>query len=137
MNEASHPSPGPTRVLLVECNATLRVGLQAWLQQEFPHQKIDTASSRELAEKLATEHPPALVLVDIDALRGEGFATLRSLGALLPEALFVALSLYPVDYFREPATQAGAVGCACIALSDNRLRDLLRGLLHLPQGRVP
>ena len=128
MNEASHPSPGLTRILLVECNATLRVGLQAWLQQEFPHQKIDTASSRELAEKLATEHPPALVLVDIDALRDEGFATLSSLRALLPDALLVALSLYPVDYFREPALKAGAVGCACIALSDNRLRDLLRGL---------
>lgn len=116
-------------MLLVECHETLRSGLHAWLRQEFPSCQIDAAASRGQAEWLAKAHPPTVVLVDIDARQGEGFASLRSLRALLPTVPLVALSLYQVDYLREPAIHAGAVACVGIALADDSLRDLLRDLL--------
>lgn len=130
-------APRPLRLLLVDCNDTLRTGLDAWLQQEFPGVWIDTASNRPAAEALAGENPPAVVLVNIDARRGEGFATLRSLRAHLPGALLIGLSLYPVEYFREQASKAGANACACIVLADNRLRDLLRPLLSASRQVSP
>ncbi len=123
--------------MLVEWNANLRSGLHAWLVQEFPGYRVKTAAHREQAEQLAAACLPTLVLVNIDAHQGEGFATLRSLREQQPEVLLIALSLYPVTYFREAATAAGAAGCACIALADDRLRDLLRELLPSWQNRVP
>lgn len=120
----------------MEWNATLRAGLHAWLQQEFPGFRIEVAADREQAERAVTSCTVALVLVNIDAQRGEGFATLRALHSLQPEALLIALSLYPVDYFREKAMHAGAAGCACVALADDTLRDLLRELLPTTQRGI-
>jgi DNA-binding NarL/FixJ family response regulator len=137
MDSTSNFDPTPSGILLVECNAILRDGMRAWLQQEFPNQPVDAISLFELPGKLAAGSRPALALVDIDARYGEGFAALRSLRELRPEALLIALSLYPVDYFRESAMKAGAVGCACIALADDRLRDLLRELLPSLRERMP
>ncbi len=129
-------APRPLRLLLVDCNDTLRTSLDAWLQQEFPGVWVDTVANRPAAEALAGENPPAVVLVNIDARRGEGYATLRSLRVHLPGALLIGLSLYPVEYFREQASKAGANACACIALADNRLRDLLQPLLPTSRQAV-
>ena len=135
MEVDAHSSISCIHVLLVEWNATLRSVLSAWLHQEFPGYQVETAASREQAERMAADSPLVLVLVNIDAYQGEGFATLHSLRTLQPDALLVALSLYPVAYFRESAMCAGAVQCACIALAHDDLRNLLCELL--PPLRAP
>lgn len=129
MDTVSPPRLRSPRLLLVDCNDTLRASLQAWLLQEFPDCHVETADSRESAEALAAEMAPLTILVNIDDRRGHGYAAVRSIRAFRREVLIVALSLYPVEYFREPAIRAGANYCACIALTDDRLRDLLRVLL--------
>jgi len=64
--------------------------------------------------RIITLEPPVLIVAD---------------GETAPDTLCVALSVYPVEYFELAAAAAGAQACACIVLTDNRLRDLLRRLL--------
>ncbi|MHB1872100.1 MAG: hypothetical protein ACYCT1_14775 [Steroidobacteraceae bacterium] len=136
-NDAQLSAGGVRVLLLVEWNATLRSGLQDWLHQEFRGYRVETAADREQAERAATQHSPVVAMVNIDAHRGEGLSTLRSLHALVPDAFLVALSLYPVEYFRDAAMHAGAVGCACIAMADDKLRDLVRSLLAPARAVTP
>lgn len=127
MNQDSPPALVP--LLLVDANTDLRVGLAAWLRQEFPECTVATAADLARAEQLVAMAPPAIALVNVDERQGAGFATLRRLGETAPDTLCVALSVYPVEYFELAAAAAGAQACACIVLTDNRLRDLLRRLL--------
>ncbi len=137
MNDVARSSTGYGKVLLVGWDAPLRAGLCAWLRQEFPAYRIQTAADREKAQRVLTGCSPALVLVNVDAPRGEGFAILQALRGLQPQTLLVALSLYPVVYFSERAMHAGATECACVTLADDRLRNLLSELLLYSQNRIP
>lgn len=114
--------------MLVDSNPNVRGALLGLLRQEYPGCHVDTAASPAQASLLAVETAPVLGLVNIDAPDGQGFATLRSLRGLLPRMALVALSLHPVEHFREPAVKAGATVCVCIALADDGLSRLLRTL---------
>lgn len=129
MNIASTPDAGIAHVLLVECNHLLHVELMMWLRQTFPRCRIDSADDHVQAAKLAAQHQPSAVLVNIDARLGAGFAALRAVHALELRLPLLAISQFPLEYFREPATKAGASHCVCVRSVDDALRGLLRGLL--------
>jgi len=121
------PLPGP-RLLLVDGNHNVRAALLGLLRQEYPGYRVDTVANPAQASLLAAGTVPVLGVVNIDAPEGQGFAALRSLRGLLPDIRLVAVSLHPVERFREPATLAGATQCVCIALADDGLSRLLRAL---------
>ena len=133
-DDAHFPYP-PAIVFVLESNPLLRASLRAWLHQEFPHCQVEASASLDLAEPKLLASPPQVALVDIDPWHGEGLANLRALRARLPAATLVALTIHQPGFLHEQAIRAGASACACIALSDDSLRDLLRSLLaaHVAQ----
>lgn len=125
MNRTPPPSPHRTVILLIEHNVRLRAALRAWLQQEFWHCRVEAVADLALAKAATGDTTPEVALVDIDARQGDGYEALRWLRARFPGAVLIALSLFDSRYFGEAAVAAGADHCACIALSDDSLRDLL------------
>lgn len=122
--DTSFPPQG-SRLLLVDSNPNVRGALLGLLRQEYPGCHVDTAASPAQASLLAVETAPVLGLVNIDAPDGQGLATLRSLRGLMLDMRLVALSLHPVEHFRERAIEAGATDCVCISLADDGLSRLL------------
>lgn len=130
------PSSLPT-ILLIERHPLLRSTLSDWLSQEFAHCPIVVHSSLDLAEPALRKISPIVVLVGIDPRQGEGLATLRTLRRLLANTAIVALTLHPPGFLHEQALESGASACACIALSDGRLQEILHA--HVPSltGHTP
>lgn len=124
------------QVLLVDCNVALRNGIEAWFRHEFPGCRIYPVADGATARILAAECSPAVALVNVDGRRNHGFETLRALRIQCPGITLVALSLYQTDYFLDAATIAGADACACVALADDHLRDLLRRVLPRHDGQL-
>lgn len=123
---------GPASVLLVESNPAISEGLRSLLLRDFAGCRVDTAATTALAAQCVHDCRPAIVLVDIDCRQIVRFDTLGLLRSLVGNAPLVALSRYPVHFFRESAIDAGADACACIAQAEITLCDVVRRMLHEP-----
>jgi DNA-binding NarL/FixJ family response regulator len=98
------------RVLLVDDEAMVRVGLRMVLSAEPDLEVVGEAGDGEQAERLARELQPDVVLMDVRMPRVDGLEGARRVMAARPGTKVVVLTTFGEDAYVEAALRAGVSG---------------------------
>ena len=98
------------RVLLVDDEAMVRVGLRMVLSAEADLEVVGEAGDGEEAERLTRELEPDVVLMDVRMPRVDGLEGSRRVMAARPGTRVVVLTTFSEDAYVEAALRAGVSG---------------------------
>lgn len=118
-------------VLVVEDHDRTRAVICDWLHFVFPEFEVLEAGDGEQALALARQHPPQLVLMDVELPGMKGIETTRRIKLAVPRAQVVALSLYAAPEYRSAALTAGAAAYVPKNQMHVELAPAVRALLNL------
>ena len=82
----------PIRVLLADDHSVVRKGLRGFLELDDSFEIVGEAANGEEAVKLAAQHKPDVVLMDILMPKMDGIAATEAIRSELPEVEVVALT---------------------------------------------
>lgn len=126
-NTAHRIDPGTTprsiRLLLVEAQRLFRQSLRVLLERERDIVAVVEATDGHEAYRLATEHKPDIVLLDVDMPDLDVESVTRRVRKHLPNTRVLLLARYEEDSRIVAAMQAGAFG---YILKDTDCTDFLR-----------
>ena len=117
---------GTIRVLLVDDEAMVRVGLRMVLTAEPDLEVVGEAADGEEAETLARELQPDLVLMDVRMPGVDGLEGARRVLAAVPATRVVMLTTFDEDEYVEAALRAGVSGFLLKVAPPERLIDAVR-----------
>ena len=117
---------GTIRVLLVDDEAMVRVGLRMVLTAEPDIEVVGEAADCEEAETLARELQPDLVLMDVRMPGVDGLEGARRVLAAVPATRVVMLTTFDEDEYVEAALRAGVSGFLLKVAPPERLIDAVR-----------
>src|SRR5262245_23910603 len=122
------------RILLADDHVMVRQGLRVLLEQAGMV-VMGEASEGQEALRLAHEHTPDVVVVDLAMPTLNGLETARRLRETLPQTKIVLLTMYTEEPYVLEALEAGAVGYVLKtqAVGDivQAIRDVLEGDIYL------
>jgi DNA-binding NarL/FixJ family response regulator len=122
-----NPPTGPTvRVVLVDDEAMVRVGLRMVLTAEPDLEVVGEAADGASAEQVAAETKPDVVLMDIRMPGVDGLEGARRVLAAVPETRVVMLTTFDEDAYVEAALRAGVSGFLLKVAPPERLIDAVR-----------
>lgn len=128
---SSPPAPS-IRILLVDDSEVVRMGLRALLDAEAGLTVIAEADSVSAAVRLADEHRPDVVLLDIRLPDGSGFEACRQILRRLPETRVLILTSVVDETLVDEAIRAGAHG---YLLKEINARGLVQALHDVAAGK--
>jgi DNA-binding NarL/FixJ family response regulator len=97
-------------ILVVDDNELLRAGLVAVLSSDPELAVVAQAADGPAAVRLAVEHRPDIVLMDIEMPGGDGITATRNIGHSVPTAKVLILTMFDLDEYVLEALRAGASG---------------------------
>ena len=114
-------------VLLVDDHQVVREGVRAFLDTQPDFSVIGEAESGEQALRLADEHVPDVILMDL-VLPGDidGVEATRQIKHHSPRTQVVVLTSYHEDEFIFPAIKAGALSYVLKDIGPEELADVIR-----------
>ena len=119
------------RCVVVDDHALLRQGVRRLLEDEPDFEVVDEASNGTEALKMALQHRPDLVLMDIGMPGPSSFETARSIAKGCPQTKLVFLTMHEDEEYVVQALQAGAAG---YLLKDTPAWKLISSLREVHQG---
>ncbi|MBW5447460.1 response regulator [Cohnella sp. CFH 77786] len=126
------------RVLIADDQTLMRDGLQTILQLEEDIEVVATAENGEEACRLACEHHPDLVLMDIRMPVMNGIEAVKQLRKTMPGTKILVLTTFDEDEYIIEALASGAVGFLLKDIPTDKLlqaiRDAARGDIMLPSA---
>lgn len=126
------------RVLIADDQTLMRDGLQTILQLEDDIEVVAAAENGEEACRLAAEHRPDLVLMDIRMPVMNGIEAVKKLRETMPETKVLVLTTFDEDEYIIEALAGGAVGFLLKDIPTDKLlqavRDAARGEIMLPSA---
>jgi len=122
------------RVLLAEDHAVVRSGLLQLLGDVEHVEVLGAATGGEDAVRLAAEHRPDVVLMDLEMPGLDGIQATRQIRAADPDVNVVVLTAFSDRRRILDAIDAGAVG---YLLKDAEPDELIRGLEAAARGESP
>ena len=123
----------PITVLLVDDHALVRQGVRAFLETQADFTVVGEAESGISAVKLAQEHIPDVVLMDLVMPEMDGVEATRLVRNTSPRSQVVILTSYHEDEHIFPALQAGAIS---YILKDVKMEELAEAVKRAAQGEV-
>ena len=124
----------PIRILLADDHVMVRQGLRVLLEQAGMI-VIGEASDGQEALRLAHEHTPDVVVLDIAMPSLNGLETARRLRETLPQTKVILLTMYTEEPYVLEALEAGAVGYVLktqvVGDIVQAIRDALQGAIYL------
>jgi two-component system, NarL family, response regulator LiaR len=123
----------PIRVLLADDHSVVRKGLRGFLELDESFEIVGEATNGEEAVKLAAEHRPDVVLMDILMPKMDGIAATEVIRRDLPDTEVIALTSVLEDAAVVGAVRAGAIG---YLLKDVEGDDLCRAIKAAAAGQV-
>ena len=123
-----------TRILLADDHAIVREGLRALLEKEPELEVIAEAATGAEALRLAREHRPDVVVMDIQLPGVDGVECVRELKAAMPATNFLMLTAYEDSDRLFESLKAGAGGYLLKRTSSVRL---LQAIQELHAGGSP
>jgi DNA-binding NarL/FixJ family response regulator len=123
----------PITVLLVDDHDVVRQGLYAYLDALEGFCIVGEAASGEAAIRLASEHVPDVVLMDLVMPGIDGVEATRRIKAVSPRTQIVVLTSYHQDEHIFPALQAGAIS---YILKDVKMEDLAKAVHRAARGEA-
>src|SRR5215831_18184973 len=124
--EARHGMNERLTVLVVDDHAVVRQGVRSFLAAQPDLAVVGTAASGEEALRLAAEHAPDVVLVDLVMPGMDGVETTRRLRRLSPRTQVLVLTSYDQDEHIFPAIRAGALSYLLKEIGPDELADAIR-----------
>ncbi len=119
------------RVLLADDHAILRHALRGMLQQEPDLEVVAEAADGNEALRLAKEHKPNVVVMDIAMPSVEGISATREILAAVPGTKILALSAYAERHFVMRMLEAGASG---YLVKTSSVEEMLQGIRAVARG---
>jgi DNA-binding NarL/FixJ family response regulator len=123
----------PIRVLLADDHSVVRKGLRGFLELDEDFEVVGEATNGEDAVKLAAQHRPDVVLMDILMPKMDGIAATEVIRRDLPDTEVIALTSVLEDASVVGAVRAGAIGSL---LKDVEGDDLCRAIKAAAAGQV-
>lgn len=99
-----------TRILLAEDHTLVRAGIRSLLGRLERMEVVAEASDGREAVRLARQHKPDLVLMDIAMSGLNGLEATRRIRAAAPEVRVLILSMHANEQYVQQALKAGASG---------------------------
>jgi DNA-binding NarL/FixJ family response regulator len=122
----------PLRLLLADDHAIVRDGLRSLLSEESDLVVVAEASDGHEAVRLAREHLPDVVVMDVEMPSLNGIEATRQLRGEFPDCRVVALSMYSTPRLVLEMFRAGAAG---YLLKDCVFEELVRAIRDVQSGR--
>jgi len=113
-------------VLLVDDHAMVRQGVRAFLVTQSGLSVVGEAGSGEEAVKLAAQHVPDVILMDLIMPDMDGVEATRRVKQVSPRSQVVVLTSYHEDEHIFPALKAGALSYVLKDLSAEELASAVR-----------
>lgn len=123
----------PITVLLVDDHEVVRQGLRASLEARPDFTVVGEAESGEAAVKLAGEHIPDVILMDLIMPGMDGVEATRQVKNISPRTHIIVLTSYHEDEHIFPALQAGATS---YILKDVKMDELAEAIRRAAQGEA-
>jgi NarL family two-component system response regulator LiaR len=134
MNEPiTKPVTKPVTVLLVDDHEVVRQGVRFFLETRPEFTVVGEADSGMAAVKMAEEHIPDVVLMDLVMPEMNGVEATRLVKDISPRSQIVVLTSYYDDEHIFPALQAGAIS---YILKDVKMEELAGAIQRAAQGEV-
>ena len=119
------------RVMLVEDHVLVRQGTRELLEREEDIEVVAEAGDGEEAVRLAAEHRPGVILMDIAIPKLNGLEATQRIKAAIPELAVLVLSAYDDDEYVFAFLEAGAAG---YLLKDVSAGDLIKAIRAVSAG---
>jgi NarL family two-component system response regulator LiaR len=116
----------PISVLLVDDHSMVREGIRAFLVTQPDITVVGEADSGEEAIKLAAQHVPDVVLMDLIMPGMDGVEATRRIKQVSPRSQVVVLTSYHEDEHIFPALKAGALSYILKDISAQELASAVR-----------
>ena len=123
----------PTTVLLVDDHKLVRQGVRAFLEAHAEFLVVGEAESGAEAVKLAEQHIPDVVLMDLIMPEMDGVEATRQVKNISPRSQIVVLTSYHEDEHIFPALEAGATS---YLLKDIDMEELAEAIRRSARGEV-
>ena len=122
------PGPGPIRVLIADDQRVVRDGLRMLVALIEDVEVVGTACDGAEAVRLAGEHRPDVILMDLRMPGTDGIAATADLRQRLPSARVLVLTTYADEDAIVPALQAGALGYLTKDASAEQIEAAIRAV---------
>jgi two-component system response regulator DevR len=120
------PSDSAIRIVIADDHEVVRIGLSALLDRQPGFRVVAEASSGEEAVRLARQHRPDVVVMDIRMPDGSGIDACRVLTRELPDSPVIMLTSYADPDALFDAITAGASGYVLKRVGSSELVDAIR-----------
>ena len=120
----------PITVLLVDDHEVVRQGVRFFLEAHSDFVVVGEAESGKAAIKLAEEHVPDVVLMDLVMPEMDGVEATRQVKNISPRTQVVVLTSYHEDEHIFPALQAGAISYILKDIRMEELADVIKRAAH-------
>jgi DNA-binding NarL/FixJ family response regulator len=121
------------RILLADDHALVRAGIRSVCDLIDGFNIVGEATDGAQALKLAKEHQPDLVLMDITMKTVNGLEATRQIRRELPECRVIVLSMHASEDYVQQALKAGAAG---YLLKDAAVTELKAAITAVMRGEV-
>lgn len=121
------------RVLLADDHNVLRQGMAQVLESQPDITVVAQAGNGKEACRLAEQHHPDVILMDINMPEMDGVAAAQQITAALPQTGIIILTMYRRDDYVFEAIKAGASG---YLLKEAELDELLGAIRAVAQGEA-
>ena len=122
------PGPGPIRVLIADDQRVVRDGLNMLVALIDGVEVVGTACDGAEAVRLAEDHRPDVVLMDLRMPGTDGIAATADLRQRLPATRVLVLTTYADEDAIVPALQAGARGYLTKDASAEQIEAAIRAV---------
>jgi NarL family two-component system response regulator LiaR len=123
----------PITVMIVDDHEMVRHGAAGYLEAQPDITVVAQAESGEEAIRLAREHVPDVVLMDLVMPGMDGVEATRKVKDISPRTQIIVLTSYHQDEHVFPALQAGAIS---YLLKDVRAGELTEAIRRAAQGEA-
>jgi len=122
----------PIRILLADDHTVVRDGLRALLEKQPDLAVVAEAADGRDSVRLAEEHAPDVVIMDIAMPNMNGIEATRRIAASCPKTAVVILSMHQDESYVLRSLKAGAKG---YLLKDSLRSDVIDAIRSVAQGR--
>jgi DNA-binding NarL/FixJ family response regulator len=121
------------RVVVVDDHELLRAGLVTVLGSGPDIEVVAEAADGPSAVRLAMDHRPDIVLMDVEMPGGDGISATRQIRAALPDTRVLILTMFDLDEYVVQGLRAGASG---FLLKTTEPRGLVQAVLACAAGQT-
>lgn len=122
----------PIRILLADDHTVVRDGLRALLEKQSDMVVVAEAADGRDSVRLAEEHAPDVVIMDIAMPNMNGIEATRRIAASCPKTAVVILSMHLDESYVLRSLKAGAKG---YLLKDSLRSDVIEAIRSVALGR--